>query len=122
MAHILIVDDSNLERKKFSLVLANENHRLTFASTGEDGITMAFEGKPDLIIMDFIMPDIDGVQATDYLKSNDATKNIPIIMVTSIRQKEEIVKAIKSGVNDFIIKPFKREQLIEKINYQLKNK
>lgn len=122
MAHILIVDDSNLERKKFSLVLADENHRLTFASTGEDGITMAFEGKPDLIIMDFIMPDIDGVQATDYLKSNDATKNIPIIMVTSIRQKEEIVKAIKSGVNDFIIKPFKREQLIEKINYQLKNK
>ena len=122
MAHILIVDDSNFERKKFSMVLSQENHKLTFASSGEDGITMAHEIKPDLIIMDFVMPDVDGVQATDFLKSCSATKNIPILMVTSIRQKEEVIKAIKSGINDFMTKPFKPEQLIEKVNYLLKNK
>lgn len=121
MAYILIVDDSQVERKKFQITLDKEKHKLAFAQTGEEAITMAYDTKPDLIIMDFVMPDVDGVQATDYLKSNEATKNIPIIMVTSIRQKEEIIKAIKCGVNDFLIKPFQHDQLISKINYQLNN-
>lgn len=121
MANILIVDDSQLERKKFQLALEKEHHRLAFAQTGEDAITMAYEQHPDLIIMDFVMPDVDGVEATAYIKSHPETKNIPIIMVTSIRQKEEVVKALKSGVNDFLIKPFKDDQLIEKIHYHLRN-
>lgn len=122
MAKILVVDDSNIEQKKIQAILGTFGHTLIFASTGEDGITSAYENKPDIIIMDFVMPDVDGVVATEYLKSNKDTKKIPIIMVTSIRKKEDVVEALKSGIDDFLLKPYTPRQIIEKIDYHLQQR
>jgi CheY-like chemotaxis protein len=119
MATILIVDDSTIEKKKLQTILAGHPHTLIFASTGEEGITAAYDNIPDLILMDFVMPDVDGIVATEYLKTNEATKKIPIIMITSSRKKENFTEALKSGINDFLLKPYTPEQLFEKIEYNL---
>jgi DNA-binding response OmpR family regulator len=112
---ILIIDDHGHIR----LLLSNRLSKMGFeVATSENAINtvkLVINTKPDLIVMDLMMPGIDGIQATKLLRENEITKNIPIIMLTAVSTRDTVLEALSSGVNDYVVKPFKGEELYKKI-------
>lgn len=119
MANILIVDDSPTEVHVFKTMLEKNGHSVSVAVTGEEGIERAKEIVPDLVLMDIVMPGINGFQATRQLATNDITANIPVIIVTTKDQETDKVWGIRQGAKDYIVKPVKEKDLIDRVNSAL---
>ena len=119
MANILIVDDSPTEVHVFRTMLEKNGHSVVVAQTGEEGIEKARQVKPDLILMDDVMPGINGFQATRQLALNEATKSIPVIIVTTKDQETDKVWGIRQGAKDYIVKPVKEKDLIDRVKAAL---
>ena len=119
MASILIVDDSPTEVHVFKTMLEKNGHTVSVAVTGEEGIERAKEIVPDLVMMDIVMPGINGFQATRQLATNDITVNIPVIIVTTKDQETDKVWGIRQGAKDYIVKPVKEKDLIDRVNSAL---
>ena len=110
---ILIVDDN--QELVTALQLLLKNYDLILAENGKQAVEMAFTLEPDLILMDILMPEMDGLEATRMIRQNPKTRSVPILAITagvSIGIKEECAK---SGCDDFIAKPFTFEQLASRI-------
>ncbi len=116
MAHILIIDDSPTERHVFKTMLEKNSHQVSVAEGGEEGLEMARAIKPDLILMDVVMPGIDGFKATRELAKDPSTAEIPVIMITTKDQETDKVWGMRQGAKDYIVKPAKEKALIERIN------
>ena len=113
---ILIVDDSVTVRSSEKKILAGLGlNDVVEATDGAMGLKMAFQEKPDLVLMDWDMPTLSGIEALKLLKANPATEKTPVIMVTGSAGKEQIVEAIKLGATDYVIKPFTAETIHKKI-------
>ena len=113
---VLVIDDSNVERHLLKEMLTE----LKFASiieatNGEDGVKMAEEHKPDLILMDVVMPGINGFQATKKIVSNDSLKHIPVIMCTSKNQETDKTWGARQGAKAYVTKPVDKNILFEEI-------
>lgn len=116
MAQILIVDDSPTEIHVLSTFLNKLGHKVTTAENGEAGIAKARAEKPDLILMDVVMPGMNGFQATRQLSKDDETAGIPIIIVTTKDQETDRVWGLRQGAKDYLTKPVEEAILIEKVN------
>jgi twitching motility two-component system response regulator PilH len=114
--NILVVDDSPTERSALAEILARNNFAVTMAENGEEAITKAKERTPDLILMDVVMPGLNGFQATRTLSGDAATKHIPIIICTTKRLETDKVWGLRQGAKDYVVKPVKANELIGKIN------
>jgi EAL domain-containing protein (putative c-di-GMP-specific phosphodiesterase class I)/CheY-like chemotaxis protein len=110
-ARILIVDDTKENRLMLTLALKNENYEFIEAKNGKDALKKALKYNPDIILLDAIMPEMDGFEFTRKIREIEQFKRTPILMITSLNEKADKHKAIKSGVNDFISKPFDMEEL-----------
>ena len=108
---IMLVDDEKDIREILKAILENEGYSITEASDGQQGFEKAALEKPDLIILDIMMPVLDGFGAAEKLKTNKATFGIPIIMLTAKDEPVDKEKAIALGVNTFIVKLFDLEEL-----------
>lgn len=119
---ILIVDDEEdiLELIKFNL--KGEGYNILQAMTGEEAIKIAKQSGPDLIVLDLMLPGIDGLEVTRYLKNNDATTNIPIVMLTAKGEESDIVTGLELGANDYISKPFSPRELTARIRAILRRR
>ena len=115
MGRVLIIDDSPTDRKKMLDVVQSLNHEALVADDGSDGVTKAREEKPDLILMDIIMPDLNGFQATRQLSRDAATGDIPIVVVTTKDQKTDRVWGMRQGASEFLVKPVDNKALAEVI-------
>jgi CheY-like chemotaxis protein len=113
---VLAVDDSKTLRMIVARNLRPFGIEIVEAENGSVGLSKAQAEQPDLILLDFNMPVLDGYQTLEALKKDSATKNIPVIMLTTETVKETVVKLIKLGLRDFIAKPFSREALLQKVN------
>jgi twitching motility two-component system response regulator PilH len=117
MLKVLIIDDSNVERHLLKKMLNELNFAsIIEATNGEEGVKIAEENKPDLILMDVIMPGINGFQATKKIISNQALKNVPIIICSSKDQEIDKMWGVKQGARAYIIKPVNKNILFEEIN------
>ena len=116
MAHILIVDDSPTEAHILKGMLEKNGFEIETAENGTEGIERAKELKPDLILMDVVMPGLNGFQATRQLTKNAETANIPVIIVTTKDQETDRVWGLRQGAKDFLTKPVSEKILMEKIN------
>jgi twitching motility two-component system response regulator PilH len=112
---ILVVDDSPTERFFTVDVLNKAGYEVTTAENGEEGIARARELKPDLILMDVVMPGLNGYQATRTLTRDEETKNIPIIVCTSKGQETDKIWGLRQGAVDYLVKPINAEQLLQRI-------
>jgi two-component system chemotaxis response regulator CheY len=101
---ILIIDDSKMALKVTSDALSKDGHNVLTASSGKAGLELAKNGNPDLVILDVVMPDIDGYEVLKKLKGDDLTRHIPVIMYSSQTRKDDILTAMKFGVLDYISK------------------
>ncbi|RLA80323.1 MAG: hypothetical protein DRG78_11190 [Epsilonproteobacteria bacterium] len=109
---VLIVDDLKDNRLAINIALKKEDYILQEATNGEEVLELCKTLKPDIILMDAIMPIMDGFEATKKIRDIKEFERIPILMITSLDQKDDKIKALNVGVNDFISKPFNKHELI----------
>lgn len=119
MALILIVDDSPSQILNQKKILEKHGHQVITAENGQTGISMAKERNPDLILMDVVMPDLNGFQATREISKNESTAHIPIIIVTTKDKETDMMWAKRQGAKAYIVKPVKEKELLNAINQTL---
>jgi len=110
-ATLLIVDDDPQVRKLLEVLLQHEGYETRSAVSGEDALTMIEEQHPDLILLDIMMPGMDGYQVASQLKSSAATSTIPIIMLTALNERDARLAGLEAGVEEFLSKPVDRAEL-----------
>lgn len=119
MTKILIVDDSPTEMFRFKEILAKHGFEVIEATNGADGITLAQAELPDLVLMDVVMPGVNGFQATRQIARGAATKHIPIVIVSTKNQETDRVWGKRQGACDYLTKPIDENQLISTIKQHL---
>jgi twitching motility two-component system response regulator PilH len=112
---ILVVDDSATERHMLKDMLTKAGYDVVSSENGEDAIVKARKVKPDLILMDVVMPGLNGFQATRAISRDPETKSIPVIMCTSKSQETDKIWGLRQGAKDYVVKPVDREVLLAKI-------
>lgn len=120
MSLILTIDDDENLLKVIEKQLNTYNYQVITALSGLKGIELAKIGNPDLILLDLMMPDMDGFAVLKQLQKDNLTKNLPVIMLTSKKSKEDVVNAMRMGVSDYVIKPHKIDILHQKIQTAIK--
>ena len=112
---ILVVDDSPTERHFMVELLTKHGFVVITAENGEDGIAKAKAEKPDLILMDVVMPGLNGFQATRTITREETTKTIPVILCTSKNQETDKIWGLRQGALDYLVKPVNADELLKKI-------
>lgn len=115
MAHILIIDDSPTDVRVFTTLLERAGHRVSSAGSAEQGIEMARRLRPDLVIMDVIMPGMNGFQATRALTRDPATQDVPVLIITTKSMETDRVWGLRQGARDFLTKPVGEKELLARI-------
>jgi len=119
---ILIIDDEPLNIKLLKTFLKAESYQVICAKSGAEGLGCAIEQLPDLILLDIMMPDLDGYEVAKRLKEHELTLHIPIIMVTSLNDRESRIQALQSGAEEFLTKPVDRTELWVRVRNLLRLK
>lgn len=118
---ILIIEDDKFLRELIARKLSDEGFAVLEAVDGEDGIKKIKEGNPDLVLLDLILPSIDGFEVLARVKEDSTVASVPIIILSNLGQKEEVEKGLKLGAVDYLIKAhFTPGEIIEKIKIILK--
>jgi len=112
---ILVVDDSPTERLAMTELLTGKGYQVVTAESGEDAIARSKSEKPDLILMDVVMPGMNGYQATRTISRDELTRSIPIIMCTSKGQETDRIWGMRQGAYDYLVKPVDGAELLARI-------
>lgn len=104
MAKVLLVDDDQALRQLYSLELTGRQYEVVVAVDGEEGIAKAKSEKPDVILLDIMMPKVDGIMALNKIKSDEETQKIPVIMLTNFGQENLVQQAFSLGATDYLLK------------------
>ncbi len=115
MTTILIVDDSPTEADIVRRMLEEAGYKVLLAEAADKGIRIAKEERPDLILMDVVMPGMSGFQATRKLTRNPETQDIPILMLTTKDQKTDEIWGMRNGAKKYMVKPPEKERLLKEI-------
>ncbi len=119
MTRILIVDDSPTETHIIKAMLEKHGYETIEAVNGEEGILKARDTSPDLVLMDIVMPGMNGFQATRKLSKDPVTSSIPVIIVSTKGQETDRVWAMRQGAKDYMTKPVVEAELLDKIKSSL---
>lgn len=119
MAKILVVEDSQTEARLFTQLLQKHGHEVVLAKNGEMGVEKAKETLPDLVLMDVVMPGLNGFQATRQITRGDTTKHIPVVIVTTKDQETDRVWGTRQGAAAFLTKPVPEDILMGTITQAL---
>jgi len=112
---ILIVEDEHSQMEMLAYNVEAEGFRVLRAGDGEEGVLLAEEESPDLIILDWMLPNVSGIEACRQLKRRPDTKNIPIIMLTARGQEEDRVRGLDTGADDYVVKPYSVNELMARV-------
>lgn len=121
-ATILLVDDEMTIVKRLEALLIPRNFRVLTAFNGHDGLEQAKRERPDLILLDVMMPDINGFEVCQRLKEDDETQLIPVVLMTALSDVEDRIKGLEAGADDFLTKPVHRDELLARIQSSLRLK
>ncbi|MFH1643286.1 MAG: response regulator [Patescibacteria group bacterium] len=118
---ILVVEDDKFLRELITQKISNEGFDVVGAVDGEDGIKKIKEEKPDLVLLDLILPGIDGFEVLSQMKADPTVKSIPVIILSNLGQREDVERGIELGAKDYLIKAhFTPVEIIEKVKANLK--
>lgn len=112
---ILVVDDERAIRDMITMALEKEGFECIEASDGHKAETLIKQVKPDLILLDWMMPGLNGIDFTRRLRRNEETSSLPVIMITAKTEEEDLIKGLENGADDYITKPFSPRSLIARI-------
>lgn len=116
---ILIVDDSSTNNLLFQNILEAEGYNVVVATDGKSALNIVPNEMPDLILLDIMMPEIDGFEVLENLKGNQELKNIPVIILTARRDSLSMKRGLDLGAEDFLIKPIGMTEILDKIEVAL---
>lgn len=116
MAKVLVVDDSPTEVHVLKTLLEKNGHDVGVAASGEEGVVVAKDMLPDVVLMDVVMPGMNGFQATRQLSQQAETADTPVIIVTTKDQETDKVWAKRQGAVDYIVKPVQEKALVDALN------
>jgi len=123
MTKILIVEDDPLVSRMYQKVIKFEGMEVISAENGSDGVTIAKEQKPDLILLDIMMPKMNGLEVLEVLKTDKEVANIPVVMLTNLSGTQDAENAMKRGAYDYLVKSqFKPKEVAEKVKEILASK
>ena len=121
--NILIIEDDKFLRELISRKIINEGFKMEEAIDGEEGLKKLQEVKPDLILLDLILPGLDGFEVLERIKDNPSTSIIPVLILSNLGQRDEIEKGLKLGAVDFLVKAhFTPEEIVNKVKEILSKK
>ena len=121
-AKILVIDDEPNIVQTLQDRLEMNDYRVVTASNGREGLEMAMTERPDIILLDVIMPIMDGHEMLEHLRKTDEGRDVAVIMLTARSQNQDIARANACGIEDYIVKPFDLSELLEKIEGILEHK
>lgn len=116
---ILVVDDNEFNVHLMDILLTKEKYRIIKAGSGIEALEKVRTDNPDLILLDIMMPDMNGYEVMAKLKADEEHKDIPVVLLTAVSTPDDIVKGFKLGASDYITKPFSKEELLIRINHQI---
>jgi phosphoserine phosphatase RsbU/P len=117
---VLVADDSAVFRKLLEQVLIGEQYSLVFAKSGQEAIALFAEHNPALVIVDWIMPDLTGIELCHHIRSQSQTSYTYIVILTGKSDKESVVAGLAAGGDDYLTKPFDREELLARVGVGLR--
>jgi twitching motility two-component system response regulator PilH len=112
---ILVVEDSPTERQVLNEMLTSKGYEVVLAANGDEGVAKAKSEQPDLVIMDVVMPGVNGFQATRSITRDDSTKHIPVIICTTKGLETDKIWGMRQGALAYLVKPIDHQQLLERI-------
>lgn len=113
---VMVVEDSVTDRQALSQILQKNGYEVITAESGDEAVSKAGQLKPDLILMDVVMPGTNGFQATRSITKNEGTKHIPVIIVSSKGQETDKIWGMRQGARDYLVKPISETDLLKKIS------
>jgi two-component system alkaline phosphatase synthesis response regulator PhoP len=119
---VLIIEDNPQMVKLVKFILGKNDYSTISAKDGEEGLRMAREKKPDLIILDLMLPEMDGYQVCETLKADPNTKEIPVIVLTALDTGADFEKALEKKADWYIAKPFEAQHLLKRVNYLIEKR
>jgi len=119
---ILLIDDHQTVFKLLEAIVRIKGYKLLYADCGQQGIVMAREEQPDLILLDVMMPDLDGFKVCQYLKDNEETRHIPVMFLTARGAEDDLVTGRKAGADGFMTKPFQTMDVLSQVERLLAGK
>lgn len=120
--HILVVDDEEDLLELVNFNLSKEGYRVTCLSSGEDAVRRAKQEAPDLVVLDLLLPGLDGLEICRLLKSDPQTRNTPVVMLTAKGEEADVVTGLELGADDYITKPFSPRVLIARLKAVLRRR
>ncbi len=118
--NVLVVEDEPAQREVLSYNLAAEGFRVCQAENGEDALMLIEEDTPDVIVLDWMMPNLSGIEVCRRLKTRPATRSIPIIMLSARSEEVDKVRGLETGADDYVIKPYSVVELMARVRAQLR--
>lgn len=122
MAKVLVVDDDDMTRSVLVRVLKIEGHEVAAAASGTEALDMVAAAPPDLIVLDVVMPGIDGIEVCRRLKADAATEPIPVLILSGMTDRDSRLRGVSAGANDYLAKPIDREDLVLRVRNGLRMK
>ncbi len=117
---VLVVEDEPAQRDVLTYNLEAEGYQVSLAETGDDAVLQVTEAPPDVIVLDWMLPGISGIEICRRLKASQATRNIPVIMLTACTEETDRVRGLETGADDYVVKPYSVIELMARIRTQLR--
>ena len=118
--HVLIVEDEPAQREILSYNLQSEGFRTSSAVNGEEALILVREDRPDVIVLDWMLPSISGIEICRQLKARGETRDVPIIMLSARAEEADRVRGLETGADDYIVKPYAVSELVARVRTQLR--
>ena len=118
--HVLVIEDEPAQREVLSYNLNAEGYRVTMAENGEQGLLVVAEDAPDVIVLDWMLPHVSGIEICRQLKTRNDTRTIPIIMLSARSEEVDKVRGLETGADDYVVKPYAVAELMARVRTQLR--
>jgi DNA-binding response OmpR family regulator len=121
-ARILVAEDSATQAQRLRHTLEQQGYTVAIASNGRHALEMIPQFQPDLIISDVVMPEVDGYQLSRQVKESPALREIPVILVTTMSDPQDVIRGLECGADNFVLKPYNDRYLLGRVRYVLANR
>ena len=118
--HVLIIEDEPAQREILSYNLQSEGFRTSSAGNGEEALILVSEDRPDVIVLDWMLPSVSGIEICRQLKARGETRDVPIIMLSARAEEVDRVRGLETGADDYVVKPYAVRELVARVRTQLR--